>query len=164
MTSSNFTSQRISKTATIKINAPLDKAFPLFGPIIEKEWATGWNPQILYSITNLVEEHMVFKTPSSHEHNEPDYVWTVSKYIPAQALIEYMVHTPARLWWITVQCREDIPNETTRAEITYTFTGLTNMGNALNEKALQAMYAQDLKDWEEAINYYIENGKIQEQH
>jgi len=164
MTSSTFTSKRISKTAAITLNAPLDKAFPLFGPIKEKEWAAGWNPQILYSTTNLIDEHMVFKTLSPHGHDEPDYIWTVSKYMLAQALIEYMVYTPERVWWITIQCRADIPDQTTRAEITYTFTGLTDKGNAINEKALQSMYAQDLKDWEEAINYHIETGKRQEHH
>jgi hypothetical protein len=163
MTSSTFTSRRISKTANITINASLDKAFPLFGPIKEKEWAAGWDPHILYSTTNILEEHMVFKTPS-HGHGEPGYIWTVSKYLPDQALIEYMVHTPERVWWITIQCHEDIPDQTTRAEITYTYTGLTDLGNAINTKALQSMYARDLRDWEEAINYYIETGKRQEHH
>jgi hypothetical protein len=163
MTSSTFTSRRISKTANITINASLDEAFPLFGPIKEKEWAAGCDPQILYSTTNILEEHMVFKTPS-HGHGEPGYIWTVSKYLPDQALIEYMVHTPERVWWITIQCHEDIPDQTTRAEITYTYTGLTDLGNAINTKALQSMYARDLRDWEEAINYYIETGKRQEHH
>ena len=159
MTSSAFTSKRISKTSTINLNAPLEKSFPLFGPVREKEWAPGWNPEILYSTTNLVEEHMVFKTPAHHGHGEPGFVWTVSKYLPDQALIEYMVFTPERLWWITIQCYEDTPNQTTEAEITYTYTGLTDMGNAINERALQMMYAHDLKDWEELINHYLETGE-----
>lgn len=164
MVSSAFTAQRIAKTATIVINAPLDRAFPLFGPIKEKEWAAGWNPQILYPSMNLVEERMIFKTSSPHGHNEPDYIWTVSKYIPAQALIEYMVHTPERIWWITIECRENSKGGTTEAEITYTYTGLTDRGNAINEKALQSMYAQDLTDWEDALNYYVKTGMRQEHH
>ena len=159
MTSSTFTSNRISKTAAITINALPDKAFPLFGAIKEKDWAAGWDFELLYSTANTIEEHMVFKTPSSFEPEESDYIWTVSKYMPDRALIEYMVHTYERLWWITVQCMAGIAHGKTRAEITYTYTGLTAKGNALNEKALQIMYEQDLKDWEEAINYYLETGK-----
>lgn len=164
MTLSASTSKRISRTSTITLNAPLKEAFPLFGPIREREWATGWDPQILYSTTDLVEEYMVFKTPSHHEHGEPDYIWTVSKYLSDQALIEYMVFTPERLWWITIQCSEEIPNLATRAEITYTYIGLTNMGNAINERALQLMYAHDLRDWEEAINHYLRTGERREHH
>jgi len=163
MTTSTFRAQRISKTATITLKAPLDKVFHLFDPIGEKEWAAGWDPQMLYPGSDLVEEHMVFKTPS-HGHHESEYIWTVSKYLSEQGLIEYMVHTPERVWWITIQCRADSPGESTTAEITYTYTGLTEIGNALNERALRAMYAHDLKDWEKAINTYLETGKRLEHH
>jgi hypothetical protein len=161
--SSTFTSKRISRTSTITLNAPLREAFPLFGPIREREWAAGWNPEILYSTTGLVDEHMVFKTPS-HGHGEPDYIWTVSKYAPDRTLIEYTVSTPERLWTITIRCREGIPDRSTEAEITYTYTGLTALGNAINERALQVMYAHDLRDWEEAINHYLATGERLEHH
>jgi hypothetical protein len=36
------------------------------------------------------------------------------------------------------------------------------LGNAINEKALQVMYTHDLKDWEDAINHYLETGEKQE--
>lgn len=159
MTTSSFTSRRISRTSIITLNAPLKEVFPLFGPIREKEWAVGWDPQILYPTTGQVEEHMVFTTPSHHGHSEPDYIWTVSKYLPDQALIEYTVFTPERLWWITIRCWEDNPNQITKAEITYTYTGLTDKGNAMNEMAIQRMYVHNLSDWEEAINYYLKTGK-----
>jgi hypothetical protein len=164
MTSPAFTSRRISRTRAITLNAPLSETFPLFGPIREKEWAEGWDPQILYPVAGPVEEYMVFRTPSHHGHGERDYTWTVSKYQPERALIEYTVFTSERLWVIKVQCEEDVPNQTTRAEITYTFTGLTAMGNAINERALQALYAHDLRDWEEAINHYLETGERREHH
>jgi len=158
MTIPTFKSQRISKTSVITLNAPLSKVFPLFGPIREKEWAAGWNPQLIYSITGLVEEHMVFRTQSHHKH-EPDYTWILSRYVPDQAFIEYTVFTSERLWWITIQCREGSIADTTEAEITYTYTGLTENGNAINARALEAMYHQDLKDWEVAINHYLKTGE-----
>jgi hypothetical protein len=164
MMPSAFVSRRISKTRSITLNAPLRESFPLFGPLREREWASGWAPQILYPTTDLVEEHMVFKTPAHHGHGEPDYTWTVSKYLPDQALIEYTVFTPERLWWITIRCREDIPDQTTEAEITYTYTGLTELGNAINERALQSMYAHALRDWEDAINHYLATGERREHH
>jgi hypothetical protein len=156
--SSAFTSERISRTSVITLKAPLKEVFPLFGPLREKDWAAGWEPQVLYLAADFVEEHMVFRTPSHHEH-EPEFTWTVSKYRPDQAFVEYTVFTPERLWWIAIQCREGDAAGTTGAEITYTYTGLTERGNRLNERALEMMFHRELKDWEEAINYYLETGE-----
>ena len=68
------------------------------------------------------------------------------------------------LIWSLSQCRDDIPNHTTNAEITYTFVGLTDKGNTINEKALQLIYAHDLKDWEKAINHYLMTGEKLSHH
>ena len=156
---SEFRSKRISRSATITLQTPLSEGFPLFGPIREKDWASGWDPQILYPTNDLVEERMVFKTQHPHGHAESDFTWIVSRYLPEQTLIEYLVFTSERLWWITIQCREGIADRTTEADITYTYTGLTSMGNEINEKALQFMFAHNLQDWEVAINHYIQTGK-----
>jgi hypothetical protein len=83
----------------------------------------------------------------------------VSRYSPEEAFIEYTVFAPGRLWWIAIQCSESAEGERTRAEITYTYTGLTEEGNAANERALAEMYRRDLEDWEEAINHYLETGE-----
>ena len=131
MAPSAFVSARIFRTRSITLNAPLKSVFPLFGPVREKDWAAGWDPQVLYSTTGVIEEHMVFKTRSPHEH-ESDFTWIVSKYDPVQAFVEYTVFTPERLWCIAIQCREDAVQKTTEAEVTYTYTGLTEEGNAIN--------------------------------
>ncbi len=160
MNAAQFKAKRISRTSYIQLNGSLDKVFPLFGAIREKEWADGWDPRIVYSTTNLLEEHMVFQTTTEYPGEEADKTWVVSKYVPEQAYIEYTVFTSLRVYWITIQCRENPGTRTTRADVTYIFTGLTEPGNALIEKALESMFVYDLKDWEKAINYYLETGKI----
>jgi hypothetical protein len=162
MESSSFQAQRISQTRRIKLNAPLPTVFPLFGPITEKLWVPGWNPEIIFLDKEEIAEHMVFKTAARFE-GEPPYVWILSKYAPEHTFVEYTVFTPERLWTITVKC-EAAAAQTTLAEITYAYTGLTERGNALNEQALRAMYANDLKDWEEAINHYLKTGEMLKQH
>jgi hypothetical protein len=153
----NFNAKRIARTSVITLNAPLNAVFPLFGPVREMEWAHGWQPEILYPVDQPVAEHMVFKT-RSHGHGEPDYTWIVSHYAPQQSLIEYTVFTPERLWTITIRCRAGAAAQTTQAEITYTYTGLTERGNAINERALHVMYARELQDWAEEINEYLGQG------
>ena len=153
-----FTAKRISRMQSISLNASLEKVFPLFGPIREREWAAGWDPDIVFPPAVLVEERMVFKTRSPGGHREADSTWIVSKYLPEESTIEYTVFTTERVWWIEIRCREAEDSRTTHAEITYTYLGLNEAGNAANERALEHMYAHDLRDWEVAINHYLRTG------
>jgi hypothetical protein len=148
-------SDRISDASTIILNDRIEKVFPLFGPIREKDWADGWNPEIIYSDTELVEQHMIFKTKSSNDV-EKSFLWTITTYDPAQYEIEYTVSTENRIWFIRVKCAE--VGEKTEAKISYTYTGLNEIGDQLNAAALKKMYTNRLKDWEDSLNYYLSTG------
>lgn len=150
------TAERIDKTASFLVKAPIEKTFPLFGPIREKEWAAGWEPQIIYSRHPEVEEHMIFKTAGNHP-DEREYVWVVAQYKPTEFFIEYQVSTHQRIWFITVECKPQ--QENTLVSVTYSYTGLTDAGSRINKESLGKMFAHDLKDWAEAINHYLRTGK-----
>lgn len=151
-----LTSNRLVRSATIQLNSSVEKVFPLFGALRERDWAAGWNPEIIFSESGEMEEHMIFKTPATFSDAD-SYLWMVSKYEPTNYRVEYMVSTAQRIWFITVQCRPS--GEGTAATVTYGYTGLTEKGNNLNKVAIEKMFANDLKDWEEAINFYLLTGK-----
>jgi len=140
---------RISQTRTIVLGGTPDEVYPLFGPIREKEWAPGWDPTIIYPIGAPVEVHMVF---TARSHGADESTWTISTYDPDHGFIEYTVFAPGRLWTITIRCGTGQADGTTRAEITYTYTGVTDEGRRLNEAALVRIFHRDLKDWEEQID------------
>ena len=154
-----FRAARVEKSASFKVNTTVEKAFPLFGPIREKEWTAGWEPQIIYSPGAEVEEHMVFKTSARHA-NEGEYLWVITQFKQKDFFMEYTVSTAQRIWFISVKCRPH--GNSTNVTVTYSFTGLTEEGNHMNELALSNMYANNLKDWEEDINYYLATGKRKE--
>jgi hypothetical protein len=154
-TDMNFIAQRINKTATITLNAPIDNVFPVFGAFEERKWAEGWNPQLVYPATEVIEEGTIFTT-EGHSHAEGKFVWVVSKYNPSNYLIQYLVSTENRIWTITINC---IAHEsTTQATVTYSFTGLNEAGNELSQKHLDNLFREDLKDWEREINAYLIRG------
>jgi len=158
--SQGFESERIFKEASIQLDAVIEKVFPLFGPIEEMKWAPGWNPEIIYSTTGVVDEHMIFKTKGKFEEEE-DYTWVVSQFAPEHFSITYSIHTKERIWFVNVTCSTQ--RDKTIAKVKYTFTGLTNRGNVRNKMALEKMFENNLKDWEKAINHYIYTGrKIEE--
>jgi hypothetical protein len=148
--------ERISKTAVIALQASIEKVFLLFGPIKEKEWAYGWDPEIIFG-NSEPEEHTIFRTKAGYD-DEKFYTWVVSQYSLADHKIEYTVSTSKRVWFITVQCTPDSTG--TKAQITYMYTSLTETGANRNEESLSNMFAHDLKDWEEAINFYLDTGKM----
>lgn len=151
-------SQTITKSATIMLNAEITRVFPLFGPIEETKWAEGWNPQVLYPENTLIEEGMVFTT-KLHTEKESESLWAVTKYDPEKHLITYTVSTQNRIWFISISCEPTETNQT-KATITYTFTSRNQHGINLNQYALETMYRYNLKDWEKAINHYLETGKM----
>jgi hypothetical protein len=157
--SSSFTeavAKRIERSATIQLNGTIEEVFPLFGALREKDWASGWNPEIVFTQSGAMEEHMVFRTPATHRDADY-YLWVVTRYETSNHRVEYMVSTRERIWFITVLCQPSGP--LTSATVTYSYIGLTDDGARINEEALKKMYAQNLKDWEEAINFYLSTGK-----
>jgi hypothetical protein len=150
--------ERITRTATFTVQGKIENVFPLFGPIREKEWAEGWEPEILYrsSESVLVEEHMIFQT--NGRANEGKYTWVITQFQPEKHSIEYTVSTSERIWFIRVVCRPS--SSSTDVTVSYTYTGLSEEGNKKNGQALARMFADDLKDWEAAINHYLRTGKL----
>jgi hypothetical protein len=160
----SFQPKRISRTATITVNAPLKEAFELFGPIREKDWADGWDPQPIDPTSEIVQERMVFTTQAHFGQEAPEDVWIVSAYSVGDSFIEYTVFEQEQVHWIEVVCEETAGGEKARAEITYTYLGLTDRGNSLSKEALELMFARDLRDWEEAVNHYLETGERKHLH
>ena len=163
MSATGVTGKIVSRTSTIRLNGPLVEVFPLFGAVREKEWAEGFDIRLVYSTTGLLDEHMVFQNKTEYPGEESDKTWVVSRYEPGSAFVEYTVFTSARLYWISIRCAEEAGGQATMAKVTYTFTALTNAGEALIERAARDMFAQDLKDWESAINAYLAGAKAPHQ-
>lgn len=153
MDNRKFKAEKVSKTATIILNEKIEKVFPLFGAFEERKWAEGWDPELIYPSTEIIEEGTTFKTKGQGT-DEPEFIWRVTKYQPEQFLIQYMVSTENRYWTITIICKPVDDNKTS-AVVTYSFIGLNEIGNKYNKEALQRMYKHSLKDWEEEINRYL---------
>jgi hypothetical protein len=144
---------RIEKCAEILLNGHVDEIFPLFTPLEEKKWVQGWNPEFIFPKNGVAEEQMIFVTPPRFA-GEDVYRWVMSKFRQEDHHVEYVVFTHDRIWNISVTC---FPNgSTTCATIRYRFTAFTDRGHELNKLALSQMYQRELKDWQEAINEYVE--------
>jgi hypothetical protein len=157
----SFTASRITRTATMRLVAPPSDVFPLLEPIGEKQWAAGWEPEMLYPPTGLAEEGAVFLIGHSAEESS---IWTIVRYNPAAFQIAYLRVTPgsdsAR---IEIACADN-RDGTTRTDVTYIFTALTERGNAALEKYTEAYFREWIASWETAINHYLRHGSLLQHH
>ncbi len=158
MNNEHFRAERVSRTATITLNGGIETVFPLFSAIEEKKWADGWNPIILYPTSEKLEAGMVFLTEGNNQ-NESAFAWIVSGYHPDKHFVEYTVSTENRIWVIAVRCTA-LSGDRTEATVTYTFTGLNQLGNRLNQSHVERMFARNLDDWRDAIDYYLSTGEL----
>ncbi|MCY4628881.1 MAG: hypothetical protein OXE58_15120 [Acidobacteria bacterium] len=147
-----FSAERLSRTAEIDLNGPIAEVFPLFNPVEEPKWAPHFQPRFIYPVDRTVQQGMTFKTAGHGD--EADLVWRINEYDPAAHHIQYLVFGAKRYWTITIDCREADPGKTS-ARVTYEFLALEQAGVALSEASLNAMFANDLTDWEQAINGYL---------
>lgn len=150
-----FQPLRIGRSGLITLNAAIDVVYPLFGAIREKDWTYGWEPEILFSASGDMELHMMFRTRSPFR--DEYFLWTVTQYRPEEHFVEYLVTADERSWFISVSC--EAAGDKTKAAVTYTYTSFTARGHERNQVALKKMFAQNLSDWENALNYYLTTGK-----
>lgn len=156
-----FTAQRISRTQIIQLSAPVNHVFPLFEPIGEKQWAEGWEPEMIYPVSGDTEEGAVFMTGS---HEATHTIWTILTYNPAKAHISYLRVTPdSHIGMVDVRC-EDALHEITRTSVTYTLTALTEQGNDYIAGFTAEHYQAWISSWETAINYYLRSGHLLQHH
>lgn len=151
-----FTSQRISRSYTQKINTAAKEIFPLLCPQKELEWLDGWNYEMIYSQSGFAEEDAVFKT--KHE-GDVNTIWIVTKYDKENFIIEFV-----RLTWETVVVKIhihifEIDENSSDVYVEYSFTTITEKGNEFVEGKSDKQFDKMMRWWEKSMNYYLETGR-----
>ena len=149
--SANFVAQGVTRTGSIVLEGTIEKVFPLFGPVDEKKWVAGWEPEVVYPATAVMEQGMVFRT----RDGEDQFTWVMTHLDPARHEVTYHNVAPGfQVRRIEVRCRA-LAAERTEAVVTYSYVGLSERGNreiaAMDENA----YVAKMKHWEQAINGYL---------
>ncbi|MFC2083111.1 hypothetical protein ACFLSG_03635 [Candidatus Bipolaricaulota bacterium] len=146
----------LERTSVVRLEGAVSRIFPLFSPLGEREWAEGWDPTVVWPADEIVRERMVFTV----QHGDgPETMWIVSKYDEREAVIEYTVHESKSVHWIFIRCRAAQDEESTEAEVTYTYVGTNEDARQQNAHHLAYMYKHNLKNWEYAINHYLRTGE-----
>jgi len=136
--------------------APAD-VFPLLCPVRERDWVPGWQCRLIYSKSGVAEAGCVFLTPND---DGSETTWVVTEYDREAFRIAFVWVNPG-LVVAQIDIRLDSVSPTmTRADICYTYTGLSAAGNREVERYDSKWFESKMRSWETAINHYLRTGKI----
>ncbi len=147
---------RASAAIELRLNAPADVAFPLFGPVRESEWAPTWSPQWIYPPEpRQSPDGAVFTTASPAGLS----TWVMTVYDPEKRSVEYVHLIPDhRVTEIGVIVRPETA-ATSIARVSYRVTALSGEGGAF-----VAHFAKNFPGegphWEKAVNDSISKNGV----
>ena len=135
-----------TRSATIRLDAPPERAFGMFTPLGERAWAQGWDPEFLHPLDGEACEGSVFITRAG----SVETIWTTIAHDPPRRAA-YSRVTPG-LHAVVVEVRLR-PSEDggTLADVSYAFTAFTPAGNDAVAEMLDG-FGGWMEEWETSIN------------
>lgn len=142
------------KKHLMKIDARPEDIFPLLCPVREAEWIDGWSCEMIHSESGLAEEGCVFKTNREPE-NEAYWIMTRCNS-PREA--EYVRFVTGKMF-VALSFILSRTEYGTAMETTYTFTGVTEAGNAFVDNVVPQYIELALNHLEASLNHYVNTGE-----
>lgn len=156
MGNSEFQAQRITRAYRQTVNTAPEKVFPLLCPVREAEWLDGWQYDMIYSESGLVEEGAVFSTPYE---GEEDTLWIVTKYDSKTYEVEFARFTfKSRTCLLKIGVKPKDENSS-YVDISYSYTGITPSGNDFVDDFTEDAFLEAVTFWEKSMNYFLETGE-----
>jgi hypothetical protein len=145
----------LERRGTIDLPLPIERAFPLFTPLGEKRWVEDWDPTFLHPPDGETQEGRVFTTA----HGGETTLWSCTAFEPAAHHARYVRVTPtSRFGFVDVRC-EALAAERTRVHVGYSYTALSEQGEADLAALTDAAFAEMLDDWRAMIDRHIQGGR-----
>lgn len=142
--------RQIERTMTLALAGPADAAFPLFGPLREREWDPAWNPVFIAPDDGQsCAAGTVFVVGGASES-----VWVMTVYDPVRRQVRYVMLQPGI---VTSEIAVDVAPagaQSSRATVTYRRTALSEAGEAALDEFLR-VWPSWAGQWEAAINAVI---------
>jgi hypothetical protein len=135
----------LTQIGSFHLEAPRSQVFPLFTARGERDWAPGWNPEML---SGTEERGSAFRT----QHDQgPETVWVVTDFRPLEGRVSYArAALGSNIGLVDVVCTESATGGTD-VSVRYTLTALSEAGRVFVSKFLDAgHYSQMIDQWRAA--------------
>jgi hypothetical protein len=147
---------RVVRSYAQRLAASPNTVFPLLCPVREAEWLRGWRYSLVHSASGVAELGCVFMTP--HRHGGTETVWVVTEYEPPRRIGFVRVTPGAAAVQIAIELTPIGAGET-RALVRYTYTALSDSGEAELAAAGEEAWRAMMQEWESSLNHYLATGR-----
>ena len=147
----NRTRMHVRRSGSLRIAAPLERAFPYLTPDGERLYVPGFDPQYLHPLTGEQGEGAIFTT----DHDGEDTLWMVLRFSPADGQAEYARVTPGSRHGSVSVALERLDASNTRATISYELTSTSDAGDEKLTAFTEETFAATLADWEAKIDQLL---------
>jgi hypothetical protein len=154
---SMFRAQRVVRSFTQELAAPASQVFPLLCPVREYDWIDGWNCELIYSVSGVVENNCVFRT---NIHGDGERTWVVSHHDLENFAVGFVVMVGRSLVLKLDVALSDRGDGTTAAVWTNVLTALDEHGNMQIGAFTEEMFVERIKALETALNHYLRTGAM----
>jgi hypothetical protein len=141
----DFTPAHETRSATIRLTAPPERAFEMFTPLGERAWAEGWDPEFLHPVDGAAGEGSVFITRAGGRET----IWTTIVHDPPGRAAYSRVTPGFHAVIVAVRLR---PSDAggSLVDVSYAFTALTPAGNDAVAEMVEG-FAGWMAEWETSI-------------
>jgi hypothetical protein len=144
--------RQVERTMRLALAGPADEAFPLFGPMREREWDPDWRPVVIAPDDGeSCAAGTVFVVGGN-----PDSVWVMTRYDPVSRQVRYVMLQPGV---VTSEIAVDVTVQGPRASaatVSYRRTALSAAGETALDEFLR-VWPSWAAQWEGAINAVLLN-------
>ena len=138
-----FKASSVELSGDFTLPAPPEEAFPLFSPLGEKRWVPGWDPELVHPPEVSWDRGMIFRT----REERGDAVWIVTALDRERHEVEYhRVEAGRYVARVQVRCSAGAAGGTD-VQVTYTFVGLSDVGNEDIAAMSPAAYEEKMRRW-----------------
>ena len=131
-----------------------EAAFPFFSPLGEKLWVTGWDPELIHPPGVEWERGLVFRT----REERGEAIWVVTALDRAQHQVEYhRVESGRYVARVDVACAAR--GAGCEVRVTYTFIGLSDVGNQDIAAMSPAAYEEKMARWKAWIEGHLASAR-----
>jgi hypothetical protein len=143
--------EHAERSMELNLAGPVEKVFPLFGPVEESRWAPNWKPNMLFPPSGA-------PAGAGSVFTVGDDVWAMTVYDPSAHAIHYVVVTPGHsVGEIDIRVVAAGPDKS-QATVVFRHTALSAQGDE-EIRAFVQHFPNQAPHWENAINRYLSAAK-----
>jgi hypothetical protein len=160
---SSFTAERMQIKQEGRIDAPVDRVFPLACPYEEYKWIDGWDCDVIYPASGKIEDGCIFtevrSVPLLHDAEGGATTWYAALYEPDDFRVHFLLLTDISIIKYKIEMEAAGEGET-RIELDMVITARNERGNAFiagdGRKKASAM----LMGLGHMLKHYCETGEM----